>query len=235
MNFEVCAMNIQSALAAEKAGAQRIELCTALQVGGLTPSAGLIEAAVKLLTIPVHVLIRPREGDFCYSATELAIMVRDISFCAEAGAAGVVVGALTPDFQLDLTALSAMKAAAGSMQVSSHRAADFTANAFDTLDTLIEMGFARVLSSGRAASAWEGHKLLKQMVEHAAGRIAIMPGAGINEDNIAAILRESGAADVHFTGKINVKGTSNADIPGLEADYWSGDVATIRRIIAAAQ
>ncbi len=233
MNFEICASNIQSALTAQRAGAQRIELCSALDAGGLTPSIGLIRAAISALSIPVHVLIRPREGNFCYTDLELEIMVADIRHCLQAGAAGVVVGALTETHELDLPKMIAMKSAAGTMQITCHRAFDFTANTANALEQLIGMGYDRVLSSGQAASAYEGLFMLQKIVYQAKGRITVMPGAGINEENIHAIAAVSMAHDFHFTGKKKVAPLAGNEIAGLESWYWESDERTIRSIIAA--
>jgi len=233
MNFEVCAVNIQSALAAQQAGAHRIELCVALEVGGLTPSLGLVRAAVRALDIPVQVLIRPREGDFCYSETELYLMLEDIQLCRESGAAGVVVGALCPDGHLDLPKMRAMKTAAEGMFVTCHRAFDFTPDPGETLEQLVGLGFGRVLSSGQAANAFEGRALLKKLIRQAAGRIAVMPGGGINLQNIRAILEFTGANDVHFTAKQKVLSESRSDLPGLESWHWESDEKTIRQLLDA--
>lgn len=234
MQFEICAINIQSAIAAQAAGAQRIELCMALDAGGLTPSIGLVKAAVKALDIPVHVLIRPREGDFCYSEAELEIMLEDIQHCKTAGAAGVVVGALTPARQLDLPRMLAMKKAAGNLEITCHRAFDYTLDAAEALEQLIALGYARVLSSGQANSAFEGRFLLQKLVEQAKDRIAVMPGAGINAENIQAIVAVTGAKNFHFTGKKRFEPAQQQDIDGLESWYWQSDPQLIRAIIAAA-
>ncbi len=230
MTFEICAVNIQSVLAAERAGAHRIELCSALDVGGLTPSPGLIRAALRLLTIPVNVLIRPREGNFCYTEYERDIMLDDIRFCREAGANGVVVGALTADNQLDLPLMKAMKETAGTMEIVCHRAFDFTADPSAALEQLIALGYRRVLSSGQAPSAKEGRFVLKKMVAQAAGRIIVMPGAGISADNIREIATTTGAQEFHFTGKKKVV-QGREDIPGLEEWYWQSDVDVIKEIM----
>lgn len=234
MNFEVCAVNIQSALAAQRAGAHRIELCTALDVGGLTPSPGLIKTAVRLLEIPVHVLIRPREGGFCYNSQELEIMLEDIRFCGDAGAAGVVVGAITEEGVLDLPKMREMKVAAGNMEITCHRVFDFTKDATDALEQLIEMGYARVLSSGQANTAFEGRHLLQKLVAQANGRITVMPGAGIDVDNIQAIAKDSGAKDFHFTGKKKIWASEGSEIIGLNSWHWESDESIIRRILEAA-
>ena len=233
MKIEICAVNLQSALAAQRAGAHRIELCSALDVGGLTPSLGLIRAAVRALEIPVHVLIRPREGDFCYTDLELAIMLDDIQLCKEAGAAGVVVGALNGAGQLDLPKMKAMKAAAEGLELTCHRAFDYTQDASIALEELIKMGFSRVLSSGQSNSAFEGRFLLKALLQQADGRIDVMPGAGINAQNIQAITAVSGAKNVHFTGKKKVTPSGESDIPGLKSWYWASDEQTISEIINA--
>ncbi len=233
MNFEVCAANIQSALAAQRAGAHRIELCSALDVGGLTPSRGLIRATVKALEIPVHVLIRPREGDFCYSDLELEIMLDDIGLCVEAGAAGVVVGALTEDGRLDLPKLRTMEAAAMGLEMTYHRAFDFTLDSAEALEQLVESGFGRVLSSGQSDCAFNGRFLLQKLLEQANGRITVMPGAGINAQNIRAIAEFTGAKNFHFTGKMKVLASGGRNIPGLESWHWESEEEAIREIIEA--
>ncbi|MCC7466928.1 MAG: copper homeostasis protein CutC [Saprospiraceae bacterium] len=233
MNFEICAVNIQSALAAQEAGAHRIELCSALDVGGLTPSAGLIRAAVRSVNIPVHVLIRPREGDFCYTDEELDIMLEDIQECRQSGAAGVVVGALTPDGSLDLPKMKAMKTAARGLAVTCHRAFDFTADPAGALEQLIELGFTRVSSSGQADNAFEGRFRLKEWVDQSAGRIAVMPGGGINAGNILSVIAFTGAKDVHFTAKARVETQSRKALPGLETWHWESSMEGISEMIAA--
>lgn len=233
MNFEICAVNIQSAIAAQAAGAHRIELCSALDVGGLTPSIGLVRAVIRTIDLPVHVLIRPREGDFCYSNQELDIMLDDIQHCRLAGAAGVVVGALTPDGGLDLPKMKAMKDAAKELPVTCHRAFDFTTNPSQALEQLVDMGFERVLSSGQADNAFVGRYRLKEWVDQAAGRIAVMPGGGINAQNILSVMAFTGAKEVHFTGKFRVETQSTKALPGLESWHWESSLKGINDIISA--
>ncbi|HOY06919.1 MAG TPA: copper homeostasis protein CutC [Saprospiraceae bacterium] len=232
IRFEICAVNIQSALAAQAAGAHRIELCSALDVGGLTPSPGLIRKAVALLDIPVNVLIRPREGDFTFARHEFEVMLDDIRFCRDAGANGVVVGALTPDFVLDVPQMKAMKEAAGEMEIVCHRAFDFTSDPQQALESLIEWGYVRVLSSGQSANAMEGRFLLQKLVQQAAGRISVMPGAGISAGNIRDIASITLATEFHFTGKKKVS-TEQEHIPGLDSWHWESDVVLIREIMDA--
>ena len=233
MTFEICATNIQSALAAEHAGGHRIELCSGLDTGGLTPSYGLIRAAVRQLSIPVHVLIRPREGDFCYSAAELDIMLDDIRLSRLAGVKSVVVGALTADRKIDLQAMQAMREAAEHMEISFHRAFDFVADPQEAIEQMIALGCKRVLSSGQANTAFEGREMLRRCVEQAGDRLSVMPGGGITAENIGELVRTTGASEFHFTAKEKT-GLREAHIPGLETWYWQSSEAEIGRIIAAA-
>ena len=233
MLFEICAGNPESARAAQAAGAHRIELCSALDAGGLTPSPALIRYAVRALDIPAHVLIRPREGHFCYSADELEIMCADIRFCREAGARGVVFGALDQAGQPDRQALAALRAAAGDLDCTFHRAIDVAADPFAVLDTAIELGFQRILSSGQAPSAFEGRFVLQKMTDYAAGRIIIMPGAGIQAGNLAEIAAVTGAQEFHFSGRQWVEAPEGKTLPGLDAGYYASQIETIRAIMRA--
>jgi copper homeostasis protein len=230
--IEVCATNIQSAIAAQRAGAQRIELCCAIDGGGLTPSPGLLREARKQLSIAINVLIRPREGNFCYDERELGIMLDDIRFCREAGADGVVIGALDAGGRLDVPAMQAMLDAAQGLDVTCHRAIDYAADPLETVETLIALGVRRILSSGQAVNAFEGRFLLKKLVEKAAGRIIVMPGAGISVQNIREIMEVTGAKEFHLTGRKKVvQPNPGGDIPGLEWWYWESDEATIREVV----
>ena len=231
--IEICAANIQSALAAQAGGAGRIELCSGLEGGGITPSAGLIRSAVQLLDIPVCVLIRPREGNFVFSQTEIDLMIDDIHFCRDNGVSGVVVGALTDTGDLDIAALEAMKTAAGAMEFVLHRAFDFVKDTKIALETSIQLGICRILSSGQSPSAWEGRELLHHLVQLAANRITIMPGSGIYDGNIAAIKAATGANEFHFSAKKWVPQPSDSDIPGLPSGYFESEVKIIQAAIHA--
>lgn len=230
--FEVCAPNLQSAVAAKAAGAHRIELCAALELGGLTPSLGLIVQIIETVGIPVHALIRPRDGNFCYDGAEAALMHREVALCRDAGAAGVVIGALTSDNRLDLPLLSTLRDAAGTMEVTCHRAFDFTTDPQEALEQLIELKFHRLLSSGQAPTAFEGRGLLQQLVGQAEGRIVIMPGSGIDAGNIRAIAGATGATHFHFSAKTMVEQPAGA-LPGLNNRYIAADLAKISEIMAA--
>ena len=234
MLLEICAANLESAFTAQTAGAHRIELCSALGVGGLTPSPGTIRQACAALQIPVMVLIRPREGNFCYQPFELAQMVDDIRFCRDAGAAGVVMGALTPDGDPDWKMLDQLCHAASGMDLSFHRAFDFTANPKTAIPQLAERGFSRILSSGQAANAWEGREQLKEWVELAKDSIKIMPGAGVNAANIRELAAFTGAKEFHCSAKAWVaQVAAKAEIPGLEKGYWTSEASEIKNILNA--
>jgi len=230
--LEICAGNLQSALAAQEGGAHRIELCSALDCGGLTPSLGLLHAVRKHLHIAVNVLIRPREGNFCYDDAELAVMLDDIRLCRDAGADGVAIGALDAENQLDIPKMQALCQAAAGMDITCHRAFDFAPDPIEALNSLVALGIPRVLTSGQATSAFEGRFLLKNLVEHAAGRISVMPGAGLSARNIREVAETTGAREFHLSAKTKVAppGFGN-DIPGLEWGYWASDAAQIRAVL----
>ena len=202
VKFEICSGSLQSALNAQEAGAHRVELCSALSLGGITPSYGFIEMARKRLKIDVNVLIRPRQGDFLYDSDEIAVMIRDIIACAQIGVNGVVIGALDPFGNVDVDACRAMVAVAKhhGLSVTFHRAIDRSCNIMAALEDIISLGADRILSSGGKRTSYEGLETLAKMNEAAAGRIIIMPGGGVNAGNIKEILAVSGAGEIHFSG-----------------------------------
>jgi copper homeostasis protein len=232
--FEVCASNLASAQNAARAGAQRIELCSALDQGGITPSAGLLAAAARIPHLQVCVLIRPREGDFCYSGDEIDLMCRDIIYCKTMGAQGVVLGALTPDNDLDKDAMQALLAASQGMDAVMHRAFDFVRDPWGALDWLMAKGLRRVLSSGQCADALTGSPMLRDMVHYVGTRMEIMPGAGVRADNIAEIAAQTGAKNFHFTAKSKHFDTKST-IPGLEQSYWVSRETDILAVMEALQ
>ncbi len=196
--IELCVEGIDGFLAAQEAGADRVELCASLMEGGLTPSLATIRAAVKAARIPVHVIIRPRGGDFLYSAAEFETMVEDIKALREEGVAGVVIGCLTPDGQIDEARTKALVEAARPMSVTCHRAFDMTADAHEALEALIRCGVDRVLTSGQRDTAVEGIAILKSAVEQAAGRIVVMGCGALDAGNIRKVRDETGLAEMHF-------------------------------------
>jgi len=198
MQVEICANSFESALAAQHGGADRIELCTELSVGGLTPSHGLIEKVTSELQIPVHVLIRPRSGNFTYTPAELDVMVRDIAFCKAKGCAGVVSGALNLDHTIAKEQLRTLTAAAQGLYFTFHRAFDWCGDAFMALETLKEFPVERLLTSGQQQTAEKGLPLLCQLLNKYGHQLEIMPGSGITINNIV-LFKENGFKSIHLS------------------------------------
>jgi copper homeostasis protein len=234
--LEIAANSVASALAAQAGGAGRVELCASLDEGGVTPSHATIALARHGLTIPLYVLIRPRAGDFVYEAAELAAMVDDIAHCRSLGCDGVVVGALTPDGELDRGACAGLVNAASGMGVTFHRAFDLVADPAATLEALIDLGFERVLTSGGMPSAVAGASRLARWVVQAGGRASVMPGAGIEPGNIAALRDATRAHEFHASAKRRLPSAMRrtpADALGMGAGETRTDVDTVRALVAA--
>ena len=198
--MEACVDAIDAAMEAEWGGADRIELCGELLQGGVTPSAGLIEATWDQVTIPLCVLIRPRTGDFLYTHDELDVMERDIKVARSLYADGIVVGALTTDGEIDVTAMRGILDTARPMQVTFHRAFDYTRDQDAALDVLLELEVDRVLTSGGALTALQGVDTLARHVVHAGVDLTVMAGGSITASNVAAVVRQSGVKEVHLRG-----------------------------------
>ena len=199
--FEICANSAESCVAAQAGGAHRIELCASMPEGGTTPSFGEIRLARKLIDIRLHVIIRPRGGDFLYTPLELDIMEEDIHMARQAGADGVVFGCLTPEGDLDMPAMRRLMKISEGMSVTFHRAFDYVRSPEQVLEHLIDLGVNRVLTSGQQPTAMQGASLLAELVRQAAGRIVIMPGCGVNEWNIAELAACTGASEFHFSAR----------------------------------
>ena len=234
--FEICANSVASCIAAQEGGADRVELCSGIPEGGTTPSFGMIRKARASIDIGLNVIIRPRGGDFLYSKDELEEMTHDIRIAEELGADGLVFGCLTKEGNIDKKAMSILMEAAGNLPVTFHRAFDHSADPLKALEDIIELGCARILTSGCRPTALEGADLLAQLVEKAGDRIIIMPGCGVNEDNIAEIARLSGAREFHFSAREPVESGMlfrNLDVAmGNEEDPY-GTVRTTAARVAA--
>lgn len=204
--FEICVDSVAAVCSARDAGAARVELCSALFEGGLTPSRGMIRQARRIEGIGLHVIIRPRGGDFLFDDDEFAAQLGDIETAKAEGAEGVVIGILTRDGKVDAARCARLIAAARPMRITFHRAFDMTADAFEALDTLIGLGVERVLTSGQDTTALEGLPLIAELVRRAAGRIIVMPGGGITPRNAARIGAGSGCAEMHFAALEAVDG-----------------------------
>ena len=205
-SVEVCVNSFESAVAAQKGGADRVELCSVLPVGGVTPSYGMIRCCKDYLEgVDINVLIRPRSGDFCYNRYEIDEIRRDIEFCGELGLNGVVIGALTPDGNVDMKLCAELidLARKYALSVTFHRAIDRAADIYRALDDVIELGADRILTSGGAVSAPDGCETLRNMVIQAAGRINIMAGAGIRPDNVGYLVQKTGVPEVHLSATVS--------------------------------
>ncbi len=229
--LEVAVQDPAGALVAREAGADRVELCSALELGGLTPSVALI-GAVAQTGVPVHVLVRPRGGGFRYTATEVSLMVQDIEAAVDAGAAGVVVGALTADGRLDRHALDALRDAAEGLEVTAHRCVDVLADPAGAVAELADLGFARVLTSGGAATAADGVAVLERMVAAADGRLEVMAGGGILPGHVTPLV-QAGVAALHLSARRRVHDAGPAGPGGGPGGYDVTDPSAVQAVAAA--
>jgi copper homeostasis protein len=230
--LEVCVDTLDGALAAVRGGAGRIELCSALSEGGLTPSAGLMRAAAAL-PVPVYAMIRPRGGLFNFTDRDEAIMLADIAAARDAGLAGVVLGAQGPDGGLDTAMLARLSDAAGPLGRTLHRVIDVVPDPLVALDQAIALGFDRVLTSGAQTLATDGADLIAAMVQRAAGRLSVMPGCGLDAGNVGPVVAATRAHEVHAACSRPVPGDpafSDFDPPGGRRETSEDDV---RAMVAA--
>lgn len=195
--LESCCTDVEQIRRAQEAGARRIELCEKLAVGGVTPSAELLKAAISVAKVPVNVLVRPRGGDFVFSAAEADTMLRDIELCREAGASAVVIGALDSRGDVDMPLMRRLCDAASGMSVTFHRAFDVCADPLAAFEDVLALGCDRLLTSGHESDAFKGRFFIAELVERAAGRIIVMPGCGVRRSNIARIAADTGAVEFH--------------------------------------
>lgn len=198
MLVEVCSNSLESAQSAQKGGADRIELCSELEVGGITPSYGSVKLALKMLSIDVFILIRPRSGNFTYSEEEFEVIKEDIKWCKEIGCHGIVSGVLNDDNTLDIERTAELIQLSAPLPFTFHRAFDWVKEPEETLKTLINLGCSRVLTSGQKPTANKGLKLLSYLDKHYGHKIKLMPGGGINEDNIVTY-KAAGFSEIHFS------------------------------------
>ena len=213
---EVAVDTLASALVAEGAGADRIELCQALEVGGTTPSAGLLAAVKAAVGIPVYVMIRPRGGDFVYGEADDEVMLRDVDRAAELGAEGIVLGALTLLGGPDLERVARLVQRARPLPVTFHRAFDAIPNPRDALGLLRAAGVDRILTSGGAATAYDGRFAIERLVTHAPSGLVVVAGGGVNGDTVTELIRRTGVAEVHLAGSYQVPSAAR-----------SGDLTTV--------
>lgn len=201
--IEICANSAESVRAAVQAGADRIELCAGMPEGGTTPSYGEIALVRELIPSGMHVIIRPRGGDFLYSEEESEVMCRDIEIARKFGVDGVVLGCLTAEGEVDIVKMRQLMSVAGDLSVTFHRAFDMCRDPFHALETIEHLGCERILTSGQQASAEAGIPLLKELVA-CAGEVIIMPGCGVNAGNIRQIAEATGAHEFHLSARTSV-------------------------------
>lgn len=234
--LEISANSLGSALAAQAGGADRVELCENLGDGGTTPSFGTIALARERLRIGLYVLIRPRAGDFLYDESEMAVMRADIETCVRLGCDGVVIGALDADGEVDIERCRELIAAAGSLGVSFHRAFDTTRDQARALESVIGLGCERILTSGGANDAWSGAERIASLVEQAAGRIALLAGAGVTPHNIAALAQRARVDELHASAKAprrSAMAYRNDSVAGLSPDWTQSDEQRVRELVRA--
>ena len=237
--LECCVDRLASAINGEKGGANRFELCANLVIGGTTPSLTLFRQVRKHTNLPIHVLIRNRFGDFCYNDDEIEEMCDSIKTFADEGADGVVVGALTPEGDLDERALKKFIEAAGKAKVVLHRAFDMCREPFTALEKSKEMGFDTILTSGQKESCVEGSPLLKELIEKAGNGINILVGAGVSADAIKKVYEVTGATNYHMSGKKVIdsrmlfrRGEVSMGLPSLsEYDIWETSADEIAKAV----
>jgi copper homeostasis protein len=226
VTVEICVGDVESAIAAEAGGADRVELCDNLAVGGTTPSAGTIAEACRRLRIPVHVLIRPRAGDFVHSECELAVIRHDIAVAKALGAAGIVLGVLTKDATIDRNQTAALIAIARPLSVTFHKAFDQTPDLLESLDTLIALGVDRVLTSGGRPSALERIETLAKLVHRAGDQIAVLVGGHLGFDNLEPIVRQCETREVHLGSAVT------RTLHGSETSWNQTDAQRVAAVVS---
>lgn len=202
--IEVCCDSWQSASIANEAGAHRVELCSGIGEGGLTPSLGLIQLVMQKLAIQTHVLIRPRSGDFLYSVDEIEIMEKDVEACKNAGVDGVVIGFLLSNGDIDVELTKRFIDLAGNMKVTFHRAFDMCKDPLKAFEELKELGIDYLLTSGQAAKAKDGEALISELVKRSDGKIKIMPGSGVRAHNLEELMKNTEAPAYHISARTKI-------------------------------
>jgi copper homeostasis protein len=241
--LEICVESVEHGVAAERGGAHRLELCSDLSSGGITPSAGLMQTSRRYVRVPIHVLIRPRAGDFCYSDYEFEVMRNDIRSAKEFGMDGVVLGILHESTRIDIERTKMLVELAHPLPVTFHRAFDAAENLETSLEEVIQTGAARILTSGAQSLATDGLSTLARLVQAARGRILVMPCGGINSDNVVHVARTTLAQEFHTsvgTSHPGLGGKGNrlthgedAAEPGLQSAQFEQKVANLASLLGS--
>ncbi|MBV9623130.1 MAG: copper homeostasis protein CutC [Acidobacteria bacterium] len=240
--LEICADSVESALAAERGGAHRIELCSGLVEGGTTPSCGLISTVRNKVSIPIHVMVRPRHGDFCYGTDDYEAMKQDVLTARRLGADGVVFGILKQDGRVDMDRTRQLLKLVRPLKITFHRAFDMSRNLDEALETLIATGVDRILTSGGKQRVEDGIPTVKALAKSAAGRLVIMAGGGISESNAHRVIRDSGVAELHASASVLVSSqmlyrNENIALGGIKGREYHRALVTedkVRRLLLAA-
>jgi copper homeostasis protein len=232
--LEICCFNYESCLIAERAGAQRVELCTDPADGGTTPAFGTIKQVKEKTSIPVYPIIRPRGGDFFYNDDEFTMMKSDVLLCRELGCDGVVIGLLNLDGSIDKERSKRLVQLAYPMGVTFHRAFDRAIHPFEALEDVIETGCERILTSGQLPTAMEGIQMLNELVRQANDRIIIMPGSGIRASNIETIAKQTGVEEFHSSARISLP-SSMEFVNNNMKEYLTSILADEKEIVAMKQ
>ncbi len=241
--LEVCADSVQSAVAAQEGGADRIELCSGLVIGGLSPSPALFKQIRKYTDLKIRTLLRPRFGDFCYDDYEFQTLKEEVEMFRELGADGVVIGMLNPDGTLDMERMEVLVNAAGDIGITLHRAFDVCRDPYEALEQCASLGIDTILTSGQKSSAWEGRGLLAKLAEQAAGRVEILAGAGVNPGVIEKLAGCTAVRAFHMSGKKVMDSRMEfrregvpMGIPGFsEFEIWQTDREQVRRAVQVLQ
>ena len=230
--LEIAAFSAESAIIAQQAGADRIELCDNPAEGGTTPSYGTLCYARAQLSIPLFPIIRPRGGDFLYSDASFEIMKKEVTLCKEIGCDGIVIGLLDKDGNIDVERCAILIELAYPMEITFHRAFDRVRDPFKSLEELIELGVQRILSSGQYPTAPEGAQTLGKLVQQADQRIIIMPGSGVRDNNLEQLIKDTGALEYHTAARITIDSAMEFTHPNMGADTASVgvDAAMIKRM-----
>ena len=235
LRFELCAFTIQSCLTAQKAGAARVELCDNPIEGGTTPSYGTIKKVREQIDIELYPIIRPRSMNYFYDQEEWESMLEDVKICKELGCDGISIGVQKQNGEVDADKMKQLVELAYPMKVTSNRVIDAAPDPYEALDVLIQAGCYRVLTSGQAAAAPEGIEVLKQLVTQSAGRISIMPGAGVNSGNVAMLAKATGAFEFHASARIKAVNPVTHQNPNIldSGDMFIADEEEVRKIVNA--
>lgn len=235
--LECCVDSVESAVFATEGGANRLELCGNLMIGGTTPTKAMFEVVKSCCNNRIHVLIRPRFGDFCYSGHEFSVIVKEVDQFRELGAEGVVIGVLKPDGTLDMPRMKELMAAAGGMSVTLHRAFDVCADPYRTLEEAAELGVDTILTSGQKNDCMSGRECIRELLKRSAGRVDILVGSGVNSGIIGQLQSFTGATSFHMSGKRVVDSRmeyrKNDVYMGMDSlceyDIWQTDKEEIRK------